>query len=58
MVMLLEDSLNEEAYLADVAGLYCGFVTEGRLGLDIRVCGESRDVAVGTTCHLLSLSSI
>ncbi|CAD7699759.1 unnamed protein product [Ostreobium quekettii] len=41
MVALLEDALNEEAYLADVAGLYCGLGPEGRLGVEVLVSGFS-----------------
>lgn len=39
IVKLLEDSLCEEAYLADVAGIHYGIWFEGSSGIDIKVDG-------------------
>ncbi|MEW5302568.1 MAG: hypothetical protein WDW38_002287 [Sanguina aurantia] len=47
-VKLLEDALNEDTYLADVAGLHFGISSEGVAGLEVRVEGFSHKLPVLT----------
>lgn len=41
MLALWEESLNEELYLADVAGLHTGFYPKGASGFELRISGFS-----------------
>ena len=41
MIKLVEDALNEDAYLADVAGLHYSLFPEGLGGIEVRIDGFS-----------------
>lgn len=43
---LVEDALNEDAYLADVAGLHYGLSPEGLAGVEVRLDGFSHKLSL------------
>lgn len=45
MLKLVEDAMNEDAYLADVAGLHYSIAQEGILGIEVKVEGFSQKIS-------------
>lgn len=54
LIKLLEDSLCETAYLADVAGLHYNMVFEGRAGVDFKLDGFSQKLPL-LACFIFRL---
>ena len=48
LLKLIEDALNEDAYLADVAGLHYSIAQEGVMGIEIKLEGFSQKLSVLT----------